>query len=148
MEWNRRVEQGERGRRRAFVLEALPCSRLQRKVLQYPGAIKTITLHVLIILKSASTRSGAKNRNHRQLRRFLVSLTAPQGLSQSGCTAGLQSTSLAPQDLKRSQSSAGFIKIVESAAGIIVDIVGSAGHSKSQRSAGFVGVVERAPQAQ
>jgi hypothetical protein len=60
MEWNRRAEQGERGRRRAFVLEALPCSRLQHKVLQYPDAIKTITLHVLIILKSASTRSGAK----------------------------------------------------------------------------------------
>jgi hypothetical protein len=89
MEWNRRAEQGERGRRRAFVLEALPCSRLQHKVLQYPGAIKTITLHVIIILKSASTRSGAKNRNHRQLRRPIVSLTAPQGLSQSGCTAGL-----------------------------------------------------------
>jgi hypothetical protein len=89
MEWNRRAEQGERGRRRAFVLEALPCSRLQHKVLQYSGVIKTITLHVLIILKSASTRSGAKNRNHRQLRRLLVNFTAPQGLSQSGCTAGL-----------------------------------------------------------
>ena len=89
MEWNRRAEQGERGRRRAFVLEALPCSRLQHKVLQYPDAIKTITLHVLKIFKSASTRSGAKNRNHRQLRRPIVSLTAPQGLSQSGCTAGL-----------------------------------------------------------
>ncbi len=112
MEWNRRAEQGERGRRRAFVLEALPCSRLQHKVLQYPDDIKTITLHVLIILKSASTRSGAKNKNHRQLRRLIVSLTAPQGLSQSGCTAGLQSTSLAPQDLKRSQSSAGFVEIV------------------------------------
>jgi len=35
MEWNRRAEQGERGRRRAYVLEALPCSRLQHKVLQY-----------------------------------------------------------------------------------------------------------------
>ncbi len=68
-----------------------------------------------------------KNRNHRQLRRPIVSLMAPQGLSQSGCTAGQQSTSLAPQALKKSQSSAGFIKIVESAAGIIVDIVGSAG---------------------
>ena len=41
MEWNRRAEQGERGRRRAFVLEALPCSRRQHKVLQYPDAIKT-----------------------------------------------------------------------------------------------------------
>ena len=80
MEWNRRAEQGERGRRRAFVLEALPCSRLQHKVLQYPDAIKTITLHVLIILKYASTRSGAKNRNHRQLRRPLVSLESSAGL--------------------------------------------------------------------
>ena len=88
MEWDRRAEQGERGRRRAFVLEALPCGRLQHRVLQYHGAIKTITLHVPIILKSASTRSVAKNRNHRQLRRLIVSLTAPQGLSQSGCTAG------------------------------------------------------------
>jgi hypothetical protein len=88
MEWNRRAEQGERGRRRAFVLEDLPCSRLQHKVLQHPDVIKTITLHVLIILKSASTRSDAKNRNYRQLRRPTVSLTAPQGLSQSGCTAG------------------------------------------------------------
>ena len=59
MEWNRRAEQGERGRRRAFVLEALPCSRRQHKVLQYPDAIKTITLHVLIDLKSASARSDA-----------------------------------------------------------------------------------------
>ena len=50
MEWNRRAEQGERGRRRAYVLEALPCSRLQHKVLQYHDAIKTIALHVLTIL--------------------------------------------------------------------------------------------------
>ncbi len=50
MEWNRRAEQGERGRRRAYVLEFLPCSRLQHKVLRYHGAIKTITLHVLIIM--------------------------------------------------------------------------------------------------
>ena len=50
MEWNRRAEQGERGRRRAFVLEALPCSRLQHKVLRYHDAIKKITLHVLKIL--------------------------------------------------------------------------------------------------
>jgi hypothetical protein len=50
MEWNRRAEQGERGRRRAYVLEALPCSRLQHKVLRYHDAIKTITLHVLTIL--------------------------------------------------------------------------------------------------
>ena len=57
MEWNRRAEQGERGRRRAYVLEALPCSRRQHKVLQYPDTIKTITLHVLIVLKSASARS-------------------------------------------------------------------------------------------
>ena len=89
MERNRRAEQGERGRRRAFVLEALPCSRLQHKVLQYPDTIKTITLHVLIVLKATSAQSGAKNRNHRQLRRTIVSRTAPQGLSQSGCTAGL-----------------------------------------------------------
>ena len=74
-----------------------------------------------------STRSGAKNRNHRQLRRLIVSLTAPQGLSQSGCTAGQQPTSLTPQDLKKFQSSAGFVKIIESAAGILVDIVSSAG---------------------
>ena len=60
MEWNRRAEQGERGRRRACVLEALPCSRLQHEVLQYPDAIKTKTLHMLLIFKSASTRSGAK----------------------------------------------------------------------------------------
>ncbi len=60
MEWHRRAEQGERGRRRAFVLEALPCSRLQHKVLQYPDAIKSKTMHVLLILKSASTRSDAK----------------------------------------------------------------------------------------
>ncbi len=113
MEWNRRAEQGERGRRRACVLTILPCSRLQHKVLQYHAGIKTITLHVLIILKFASTRSGAKNRNPRQLRRLLVSLTAPQVLSQSGCTAGQQLTSLAPQDLKKSSSSAGFVEIVK-----------------------------------
>jgi hypothetical protein len=41
MEWNRRAEQGERGRRRAYVLAALPCSRLQHKVLQCHNAIKT-----------------------------------------------------------------------------------------------------------
>ncbi len=51
-----------------------------------------------------------KFRNTRKLRRLIVTLIAPQGLSQSGCTAGQQSTSLAPQDLKKSQSSAGFIK--------------------------------------
>ena len=50
MEWNRRAEQGERGRRRACVLESLPCSRLQHKVLQYHVAIKKITLHMLTIL--------------------------------------------------------------------------------------------------
>jgi len=52
MEWNRRAEQGERGRRRAYVLEALPCSRLQHIVLQYNIAIKTIALHVLTILNT------------------------------------------------------------------------------------------------
>ena len=57
MEWNRRAEQGERGRRRAFVLEALPCSRRQHIVLQYHDDIKIIILHVLIILMSASARS-------------------------------------------------------------------------------------------
>jgi hypothetical protein len=88
MEWNRRAEQGERGRRRAFVLEALPCSRLQHKVLQYLDAIKTTTLHGLIVLKSASTRSGAKNRNHRQLRRPIVSLTAPQACRNHGAPQG------------------------------------------------------------
>ena len=51
MEWNRRAEQGERGRRRACVLEALPCSRRQHKVLQYPDDIKTIILHVPTILR-------------------------------------------------------------------------------------------------
>ena len=51
MEWNRRAEQGERGRRRAFVLETLPCSRRQHKVLQDPDASKKIILHVLIILR-------------------------------------------------------------------------------------------------
>jgi hypothetical protein len=59
MEWKRRAEQGERGRRRACVLEALPCSRLQHKVLQSPDVIKTIPLHVLTILKTTSTQSGA-----------------------------------------------------------------------------------------
>jgi hypothetical protein len=59
MEWNRRAEQGERGRRRAYVLIALPCSRLQHKVLRYHGDIKTITLQVLTILKTTSTQSGA-----------------------------------------------------------------------------------------
>jgi hypothetical protein len=84
MEWNRRAEQGERGRRRALVLETLPCSRLQHKVLQYHVAIKTIILHVLIVLKFASTQSGAKNRNHRQLRRLLVSLKSSAGLVAIG----------------------------------------------------------------
>jgi len=52
MECNRRAEQGERGRRRACVLKALPCSRLQHKVLQYPADSKTIIMHALKILKT------------------------------------------------------------------------------------------------
>ena len=97
MEWNRRAEQGERGRRRAFVLEALPCSRLQHNVLQYPDAIKKITLHVLIILKFASTRSGAKIE-----------------------------PSPAPQAHRKSYSSAGLVAIRVHRR-VVVDIVSSAG---------------------
>jgi hypothetical protein len=87
MEWNRRAEQGERGRRRAFVLEALPCSRLQHKVLQYLTH-QNNNIACAHNLKDCIDTKWRKNRNHRQLRRPIVSLTAPQGLSQPGCTAG------------------------------------------------------------
>ncbi len=107
-------------------LRSLALQPTSTQVLQYHAAIKTITLHEPIILKSASTRSGA-NLETLVSSAGIVSLTAPQGLLQSGCTAGQQLTSLAPQDLKKSQSSAGFVKIVESAAGIVVGNVSSAG---------------------
>ena len=97
MEWNRRAEQGERGRRRALVLEALPCSRLQHKVLQYHVAIKTITLHVLIILNP---------RRH--------------GVAQ------IYKPSSAPQAPRKSYSSAGLVA-TRVHRRVVVDIVSSAG---------------------
>ncbi len=58
MEWNRRAEQGERGRRRACVLETLPCSRLQHMCCNTRRHRNDNTA-CAIISKSASTRSGA-----------------------------------------------------------------------------------------
>ncbi len=87
MEWNRRAEQGERGRRRACVLEALPCSRLQHCVAipcchqnNNPACAHKLKVHI--------DTKWRNFRNPRKLRRLIVSLTAPQGLSQSGCTEG------------------------------------------------------------
>ncbi len=118
MEWNRRAEQGERGRRRAFVLEALPCSRRQHKVLRCHDANKIITLYVLTIL-NARRHEVAQLQKPSSAPQPIVSLTAPKVLSLPRCTAGQQLTSLAPQALNKSQSSAGFVEIVESAAGIL-----------------------------
>ncbi len=111
MEWNRRAEQGERGRRRAYVLEALPCSRRQHTCCNAMSPSKQNTVCARSLKVRIDTKC-TKNRNYRQLRRPIVSLRAPQGLSQSGCTAGQQLTSLAPQALKKSQSSAGSVEIV------------------------------------